>query len=136
MAVLILILGATGVFLTLIFMHLGPRPDIMVPVAATGLLFFLGLEISQRKKKTKNGLLEIRRLLLEEVSNIKKNPSRKRLEEFAAQIGIQLDEYLGLLAQGSIMDQGLQALMEQDYETAVKLFMMMLRMLFSKTWRI
>jgi tetratricopeptide (TPR) repeat protein len=122
MAVLILILSATGVSLALTVMYVGPRPDIMVPVAATGLIFFLGVEISQRRKKSKNGLVEIRRLLLEEVSNIRKSPSKNRLDEFASQAGIQLDEYLVSLAQGSIMNQGLQALMEQDYETAVKLF--------------
>lgn len=122
MAVLILILGATGVLLALTVTYVGPRPDIMIPVAVTGLLVFVVKAISLRKKKTKNDFVEIRRLLLEEVSSIRKSPSKNRLDEFAALIGIQLDEYLGRMAQGPIMDQGLQALIEQDYETAVKLF--------------
>lgn len=122
MIVSILIVCITGVFIALTVTFVGPRTDIIVPIAVIGLLALIFRAISLHRKRSSQKLAEIRRELLEEISNVSKPPFLGRLNEIAAQIGIQLDEYLDDLANGPTMDQGMKALMEQDYKTAVELF--------------
>lgn len=122
MTALILIVGFTGIFLAFTWTFVSPKLDVMISIAATGLLAFVFKAISQHRMNSQNDFAEIRRMLQEEISNIRKPPSKNKLNEFAAQNGLQLDEYFGGLEIGPIIDQGMKALMEQDYKTAVKLF--------------
>ncbi len=122
MAVLILIVGFTSILFTLTMTIVGPKPNVLISIAVTGLIVFVAQAISLHRKKSKQNLAELRRLLLEEIGNIEKTPSKNRLDEFAAQIGIKLDEYFYGLKKGPVMDKGFQALMEQDYQTATELF--------------
>jgi tetratricopeptide (TPR) repeat protein len=122
MAVLILILGITSMLLILTITSVGSKPEVLIPIAVTGLITFVASAISQHRKKSKQNIADLRSLLLEEVSNIKTPPSKNRLAEFADQIGIQLDEYIWGLQKGPAMDKGLKELMGQDYLTAVELF--------------
>ena len=122
MAALILIVSFTGILLAFALTFVSPKLDVMIPIAATGLLAFVFKAISQHRKPSSNDFAEIRRMLQEEISNIRKPPSKNKLNEFAAQIGLHLDEYFGDLEIGPIIDQGMKAFMERDYKSAVKLF--------------
>jgi tetratricopeptide (TPR) repeat protein len=99
-----------------------PKPNVLIPIAVIGLIALFVQAINLHRKKSKQNLTELKRLLLEEVGNIKKTPSKNRLDEYAAQIGIQLEEYFDGLIKGPVMDKGLKALMEQDYQLAADLF--------------
>lgn len=122
MSVLILIVCITSILFTFTMTFVSPKPNVLIPIAVIGLIAFFAQAITLHRKKTKQNLAELKRLLLEEVGNIKKTPSKNRLDEYAAQIGIQLEEYFYDLIKGSVMDKGLKALMEQDYQLAADLF--------------
>jgi len=122
MALLILIAGITGILLTFTMTFVGSKLNLLIPILVTGLIAFVVQAINLRRKKSKQNLAELRRLLLEEAGNIEKTPSKNRLDEFAAQIGIKLDEYFYGFKKGPVMDKGLKALMEQDYKLATELF--------------
>ena len=122
MVFLILIASLTGILFTYTMTFVGPNPTVLIPIAASGLVAFIAQAVRLHRKKSKRNLAELRRLLLEEVGNIKKTPSKNRLEEFAAPIDIKLDEYFSGLKKGTVMDKGLKAIMEQDYQLATELF--------------
>lgn len=122
MAVLIFIMCITSILFTFTMTFVSPKPNVLIPIAVIGLIVFFAQAINLHRKKSKQNLAELKRLLLEEVGNIKKTPSKNRLDEYAAQIGIQLEEYFYDLIKGSVMDKGLKALMEQDYQLAADLF--------------
>jgi len=122
MVFLILIAGITGVLFAYTITFLGPNTNVLIPIAVGGLIAFVVQAVRLHRKKSKQNLTELRRLLLEEVCNIKKTPSKNRLDEFAVQVGIKLDEYFYDLKSGTIMDKGLKAIIEQDYQLAAELF--------------
>ena len=122
MVFLILIASLTGILFTYTMTFVGPNPTVLILIAASGLVAFIAQAVRLHRKKSKRNLAELRRLLLEEVGNIKKTPSKNRLEEFAAPIDIKLDEYFSGLKKGTVMDKGLKAIMEQDYQLATELF--------------
>ena len=122
MVFLILIASLTGILFTYTLTFVGPNTTVLIPIAASGLVAFVAQAVRLHRKKSKRNLAELRRLLLEEVGNIKKTPSKNRLEEFAAPIDIKLDEYFSGLKKGTVMDKGLKAIMEQDYQLATELF--------------
>ncbi|KPK25563.1 MAG: hypothetical protein AMJ61_11640 [Desulfobacterales bacterium SG8_35_2] len=122
MVVMIFILGVTGVLLAIIMTLVGPQLNIILPIAVTGLLALILKAVSKQRKPTPHDLSEIRKLLLDEISNVSNPLSLNRLNVIAAQSGLQLEQFFADLARGPLMDQGLKALIEQDYKTAVKLF--------------
>jgi tetratricopeptide (TPR) repeat protein len=122
MAALITILCITSILFTLSMTYVGPKLIVLIPIAVTGLTAIVASVIIQHRKKPKQYIADLRRLLLDEVSNIKKPPSKSRIEEFAAQTGIQLNEYFLCLQKGPAIDKGLKELMIQDYLTAAELF--------------
>ena len=122
MVLLILIASITGILFAYTMTFVGPNPTVLIPIAVSGLIAFVAQAVRLHRKKARRNLAELRKLLLEEVGNIKKTPSKNRLEEFAAQIGIKLDEYFYGLKKGTVMDKGLKAIMEQDYQLSTELF--------------
>lgn len=78
--------------------------------------------ISLSRKPSPHDIEKIRKVLLEETSNVSKPPSLDRLNATAEQIGMKLDEFFTDLAKGTILDQGMKALMLQDYDTAIVMF--------------
>ena len=122
MVVMILILGITGTLLALTVTYVGPQLYVMIPIAGTGILALVFRLISLYRKPSPHDIEEIRKVLLEETSNVSKPPSLERLNATAEQIGMKLDEFFTDLAKGTILDQGMKALMEQDYETAIVMF--------------
>ena len=122
MVVMMLILGITGTLLALTLTYVGPQLYVMIPIAGTGILALVFRLISLYRKPSPHDIEEIRKVLFEETSSVSKPPSLERLNATAAQIGMKLDGFFTDLAKGTILDQGMKALMEQDYETAIAMF--------------
>ena len=122
MVVLLLILGATGSMLAVTVKFAGPKPEFMIPIAVTGLLACVCKLIWGQGQSAKQDFAKVRRVLLEEIGDVSLPPTRIQLNDIEAQIGIKLDKYFDYLANGSIIDKGIKALVEQEYKTAAELF--------------
>jgi tetratricopeptide (TPR) repeat protein len=99
-----------------------PIPELLLAITAVCLLSALFKTKNRQRKEPTKDLSEIRKLLRMEVSSIKKPPSKDKLNQFANRTGLSLDKYLVGLEKGPPVYQGMKALMENDYETATKLF--------------
>lgn len=122
MAALIFIVSFTGIMLYPAVTFADPKPELIISIAAIGLLTLVLKASSHHRKPSQSDFAELRMMLHKEVSNIRKPPSKNKLNEYATQTGMQLDEYLGGLEIGPIIYQGMKAFMEHDYKTALKLF--------------
>lgn len=122
MVVMILILGITGTLLALTVTYVGPQLDVMIPIAGTGMLALVFKLISLYRRPSSHDIAEIRKVLFEEISNVSKPPSLDRLNATAGQIGMKLEEFFTDSEKGTLLDQGIKALMEQDYKTAIEMF--------------
>ena len=121
MAALIFIILFTSILLYPLT-PVSPIPELIIAITAAGLLPAVFKAKNRQRKEPLKDLSEIRRILRKEVSSIKEPPSKVKLNQFADRTHLALDEYLVGLEKGPPIYQGMKALMENDYDTATKLF--------------